>query len=226
MKAYINTTAASLGLALALIGASDLKANLNFRVDIDTASLAGAANGPFFLDFQLNEGSGSLTNAVTLSDFVFDGGSATGTASTWGNASGSLSNNIWLSDDPTSPFNEIFQGFSAGTTGIHFEASITQQIPGATPDGFFVSILDSENNFPQIDTDAPDGVSLVALNINSSNTISDLGAYSSTSPLGVVASVGTPVPEASTMGMVFGGFALGLAGLRRFGRRSRVSVVE
>ena len=207
---------AGFGLACALALTSALKANLDFRVDIDTSSLPSAANGPFYLDFQLNEGSGTLANSVQLTDFTFDGGHATGSSTAFGQAGGSLGTSIWLSDDSSNPFNEIYQGFSADTTGIHFEVSISQNVAGVTPDEFAVAILDSESGLPQIGTSAPDGVSLVTLNIDAANTLGDVSTYSSTSPAGVIASAGVPVPEASTMGFAFGAFAVGLAGVRRW----------
>jgi len=210
---------AGLSLAFGLALAPALKANLDFRVDIDTSALVSAPNGPFYLDFQLNEGSSSLANSVQLTDFTFDGGHATGTPSAWGQAGGTLGTSMWLKDDSADPFNEILQGFSSDTTGIHFEVSISQNLAGVTPDAFTVAILDSETGLPQIGTDAPDGVSLITLNIDANDTLGDVKAYSSTLPEGVLASVGTPVPEASTMGFAFGAFALGLAGLRRWSRR-------
>jgi len=209
---------AGFGLALALALAPMLKANLDFHVDIDTSSLVSAPNSPFYLDFQLNEGSGSLANSVQLTNLWFDNGHAIGSPQSWGQAGGSLGTSIWLQDDPSNPFNEILQGFSDGTTGIHFEVSVSQNVAGVTPDEFAVAILDSESGLPQIGTNAPDGVSLVTLNIGAQTTLWNVNAYSSTEPAGVIASVGTPVPEASTMGFAFGVFALGLAGVRRWNR--------
>jgi hypothetical protein len=213
---------AGFGLALALALAPALKANLDFHVDIDTSSLASAPNSPFYLDFQLNEGSGSLANSVQLTNIWFDHGSAIGTPMAWGQAGGSLGTSIWLHDDPASPFNEILQAFSDGTTGVHFEVSISQNAAGATPDEFAIAILDSESGLPPIVTNAPDGISLVTFKVDANTTLADVNAYSSTEPAGVLASVGTPVPEASTMGLAFGAFALGLAGVRRWSRRRAV----
>jgi len=210
---------AGFGLALALALVPALKANLDFHVDIDTSSLVSAPNSPFYLDFQLNEGSGSLTNSVQLTDLWFDNGHAIGAPSVWGQAGGTLGTGIWLQSDPSNPFNEILQGFSDGTTGIHFEVSVSQNAAGVTPDEFAVAILDSESGLPQIGTNAPDSVSLVTLAIDANTTLADVNAYSSTEPAGVLASVGAPVPEASTMGVAFGAFALGLAGVRRWRRR-------
>ena len=68
---------AGFGLALALALAPALKANLDFHVDIDTSTLTLAPNAPFYLDFQLNEGSGSLANSVQVTHIWFDNGNAT-----------------------------------------------------------------------------------------------------------------------------------------------------
>lgn len=217
MNAPIKSNIAKLALALALLCSPLLKAaNFNFHIDLDTAALNSAPNAPFFLDFQLNEGSGSLTNSATLSNFTFDGGSAAGSPSIFGNATGSLGGTVSLFDSPASPFNEFFQGFTAGTTGIHFDASISQNSPGATPDGFAVAILDSEPGFPQIATNAPDGVSLVSLGIKAANSLADVGVYGSTLPAGVTATV---IPEPSDVAAFLGIAVSLLAGFHRFGKR-------
>ena len=210
---------ASLGLAL-LCSPLVKAATFTFHVNIDTTALVSAANGPFLLDFQLNEGSGTLPNSVTLSNFTFDNGAATGSASIFGNASGSLSGGIVLNDNSVDTFNEIFQGFSATTTGIHFDVVTSQSSPGATPDTFSASILDSESGNPQITTNAPDGVSLITLNIGTANTLADVGVYDSLSPSGVSASAVSAIPEPSTTAALFGAAVMGMAGFHRF-RSSR-----
>ena len=211
-----------LSSALALGGASALRADpFEFHVDLDTSGLLSADNAPFFLDFQLNEGSGTLANSVTLSNFSFDSGASSGSAMMFGNATGSMASSITLSADSGSPFNELFQGFSTTTTGIHFNVSISQNSPGATPDGFAVSVLTSEANNPQIPTAAPDGVSLVTLDIGTANVLADVKTYGSVSPAGVSASASaSAVPEPSTTAALFGLAATTLAGVFRLRRRS------
>ncbi len=39
--------------------------SISWQVDLDTSALAGSPDGPFSLDFQLNQGSGLATNTVT-----------------------------------------------------------------------------------------------------------------------------------------------------------------
>jgi PEP-CTERM motif len=214
MNTFLKNHAAKLLAGLALLAAPALKAQLTFHVDINTSALSSALNAPFFLDFQLNQGSGSLNNSVTLSNFSFTSGGATGTASLFGNATGSLTSTVSLTDTTVSPFNEFFQGFSTSTTSIHFDAVVSQHVPGVTPDGFLVAILDSEAGFPQIATSSPDGVSLVALGIGSANTLADVHTYSSISPRGVTALV-SAVPEPSTYAAAGGAMLLGLIALRR-----------
>ena len=217
MKTRIHHLALA-ALAVALLGAPLAKAGstFDFQVNLYTTGLTGAANSPFYLDFQLNEGSGTLPNSVTLSNFSFDNGSATGSASIFGTGTGDLMSSITLSASSSSVFNELYQGFANGTTGIHFDVSITQNSPGSEPDGFHVAILDSESGLPQLATNAPDGVSLVSLNIGSANTLSDIGFYSSTSP----AVTATAVPEPATTAAGLGAAALALVGFLRSRKRA------
>ncbi len=171
-------------------------ANFTYHVDLNVAALLAApTTGPYDLDFQLN-GDGlpaAATNTVTLSNFAFTLGSASGTATTFGNASGSLNSGVVLTLNAANTFNELYQGFSATTTDIQFDVSSTQKGSGITPDTFLVSILD--NSLGQITTNAPDTVSLVTESINGPVTLAGVHAYQSTSPAGVIANV---VPEPST----------------------------
>jgi hypothetical protein len=199
MKYTKSSVFTQLALAATLVCSSALQAApFNFHVDLNTSALIGVANSPFLLDFQLNEGSGALANQVTLSNFSFTSGSATGVPTLLGSVSGSLGSTVTLNDSPASPFNEFFQSFANGTTSIHFDVSLSQNIPGATPDGFFVGILDSELGFPQLFTNAPDTLSLITLNLSNSNALSDIGTYHTTIPAGVTAQV-SPIAAASAV---------------------------
>ncbi|MGC3988201.1 MAG: NF038129 family PEP-CTERM protein [Chthoniobacteraceae bacterium] len=209
MIKFIRTSILTAGLFAGLLVSAQKAeaANFTFHLTLNTSALASAANGPFYLDFQLSSGGASATNTVTLSNFSFAGGSATaGTVNTNGTASGSLSSSVTLSDSSSSPFNEFYQGFSLSTSSISFDVTTTQSIVGTTPDGFAVSILDSESGNPQIYTNAPDTASLVLLNIGSSNKLSDVQTYSSTSPVGVTTVAA--VPEPSAFLCLLGGAAL------------------
>ena len=85
---------------------------LSFEVDINTSPLLNNLNGPFSLDFQLNPGTGAATNTVNLTNFAFTAGSATGSPSLSGNATGSLGSSVSLSD-ASDTFSEFYQGFAA-----------------------------------------------------------------------------------------------------------------
>jgi len=176
--------------ACIMISASTSKAALIYHVDINTTSLVGSLDGPFSLDFQLNDGSGTLAgvNTVTLSNFVFTGGNPTGSASLFGDATGSLSSTVTLTDDVSS--NEFFQGFSAGTTKISFNVLMTTVPEGPAPDAFSMAILD--NTLSNISTNGT-GDSLMLVNINSAS-LSLSAVLTSTSTSGVTVAV-SPVPE-------------------------------
>ncbi|HTQ30831.1 MAG TPA: NF038129 family PEP-CTERM protein [Opitutaceae bacterium] len=219
MNMHLPPSLTRLVLVSALLCAPALRAGIfDFHIDFDTGALTSAPNAPFYLDFQLNEGSGSLPNSVTLSHFVFDGGSPLGSPMPWSDGTGDLSSAVSLSDSPSSPFNEFSQGFTPGTTGIHFDVAISQNSPGAIPDEFAAAILDSEPGYPQIATNAPDGVSLVTLDIAAANALADVQTYGSTSPAGVTATA--IIPEPSDAVALFGGAAALLAGFCRFRRRT------
>ena len=129
-----------LGSATAMAGPVDLQFNLN------TSSLVGL--GPFYLAFQLVDGSGTgdANNTVSLSDFGFHGGSTGATADAlFGGASGSLLSGITLTD--SNPFfNAAIQSFTAGTA-LSFVAIFTNNADvGPFNDMFMMSLLDGGGN--------------------------------------------------------------------------------
>src|SRR5947208_12977896 len=84
-------------IVFALFVANPLcRADLTFDVSLDTSGLMGHPAGPFYIDFQLNDGSGNFTigvNTVTIGNFTFGPpGGATGTPHLFGGATGSLTN--------------------------------------------------------------------------------------------------------------------------------------
>src|SRR5262245_1310147 len=102
------------GFALSLL--CFLSANLGFaqvRVSLDTSSLVGQP-GPFSLDFQLNDGSGTGdgNNRARLTDFDFDGGAAAGVPQLTGGASGDLQSSVTLNE--TAFLNRFQQQFVPG----------------------------------------------------------------------------------------------------------------
>jgi hypothetical protein len=214
--------------AIALLNAPALRAQtLAFNVNLNTATLNSqdSANTPFYLDFQLNYGSGQPTSTVTLSNFQFTGGSASGSPTLIGTASGSLSSGASLTASSSSDLNELYQQFSAATTDIKFTATVSENGSGGTPTEFTAAILDNSLGFPaQLYTTAPDQESLVTLDLSSSATLGSVGGFTSissadtnTAVTGVGATIS--VPEPSTTAAILGGAALMLAFYARRSRR-------
>jgi hypothetical protein len=155
-------------------GSSTSRANLMFNVSLGTSGLIGHPAGPFYIDFQLNDGSGTgdANNIVTINNFMFDGGNAVGSPlPPIGGASGSLSSSVSITDSGF--VNEFTQQFNPGDT-ISFTVSLTTKVDlGLTHDAFSFSILDSLLS-PIPTTNFADAFLFV--NINSANlTIADLG---------------------------------------------------
>ncbi len=213
-----------LALGLAVFAAPAVKAGtFSFHIDLNVSALLSASSGaPFDLDFQLNRGDSTIGNTVTISNFSFDNGAASGSATVAGGVTGDMNSSIVLNDsDSANGFNEIYQDFSGTTTGIHFDVVTSQSSTGTTQDAFSVQLYDTNGNV--VATNAADGMSLVLLPIafsGSSNSLSDVSTFSSTSPSGVTASA---IPEPSTTAALFGGAAVMLVGLRRFTQKRKVA---
>jgi hypothetical protein len=137
-------------LLLMLAGVATLpsraRAGALYNVSIDTSSLIGNAAGPFSLDFQLTDGSGTNdgNNTVTLSNIVFGTGSPSGTASTSGDVSGDLASGLTLIDSDF--LNEFTQTFTPGGV-LSFAVNLTGNVDaGGVPDEFTLGILDNTNS--------------------------------------------------------------------------------
>ena len=152
--------------ALSFVNAPDCRANLIFDVTLATSSLIGNPAGPFYIDFQLNDGSGTgdTNNTVTINNFLFDGGSAAGSPLPGiGGASGSLFSSVGITDSAF--LNEFTQQFFAGVT-LSFRVNLTTNLDsGLTPDAFSFAILD--NTLTPLPTTGL-GDALLLVNINSS----------------------------------------------------------
>ena len=199
------------GLTAAVFGTTAARANLSYSVDLNLLSLVGNSSAPFSLDVQSNYGSGP-GNTVTLSNVVFTGGSATGSATLNGGVTGGLSSSLVFNDSAAQPYNEFYQAISAGTTNIKFNVNLTTNAAGITPTSFSVAILD--NNLMNIPTSDPSfGDTLVLASINGSQTT--IASYMSTGATGGVTASLTTIPEPSTAAALFGSAAVVAVLLRR-----------
>ncbi len=131
-------------LALAICLTPFGKADTVYNFSMNTTPLVG--NGPFALDLQFLDGSGTgdANNTVTLTSFAFGGGGPSGGGTATGGASGSFALGVTLQD--TSFFNEYFENFTPGTL-LSFTIDTTN-VPdsGGTPDLFTIALLDSSGN--------------------------------------------------------------------------------
>ena len=150
---------------LVYVHAALAHADFIFDVFVDTLPLIGHPAGPFSLEFQLNDGSGTNdgNNTALLSDFEFFGGMPVGSPTLIGGASGALSSNIVLADNEF--LNEFFQEFVPGP-GLSFHVELTTNVdPGPQPDQFSFAILDC--NLVEIPTNGPaDALLIVDITAN------------------------------------------------------------
>jgi hypothetical protein len=125
-------------------GSSTSRADLMFNVSLGTSGLIGHPAGPFYIDFQLNDGSGTgdANNTVTINNFMFGGGNAVGSPlPSIGGAGGSLFSSVSITDSGF--LNEFTQQFNPGSM-LSFSVLLTTNVdPGLTPDAFSFSILDN-----------------------------------------------------------------------------------
>jgi hypothetical protein len=190
----------SLLLALAPTAKATTYPDLQYNVTLNLSSLDLLPNAPFSLDLQLVTGSAApnITNTVTLSNFVFTGGTASGTPDyTNGNESGSLASSVVLTTGTTPSF--------------HVDQTPNSELVSSgtpIPDQFNVSILDSNlNNVPTTDPSgaANDTYTLVSSAISSSETASNVNYYT----------LATPEPSSAALSFIAIGGMLGLVLLRR-----------
>jgi hypothetical protein len=180
-------------------------AAISINVNMDTSALIANPSAPFSLDFQFNDGGVLGNNTATVSNFTYSGGTATGSATSFGGATGNIGSSITFDNSDT--FQELFQTFTPGTI-LSFDVDLTTNVDGVTPDAFVFSILD--NTLANIPTTGL-GNSLLLVNLDGINP-----SIFTSSGLGQFATVTTNVvPEPSTMAAL--GF--GLVGL--FARKKK-----
>src|ERR1043166_1656402 len=85
-------------------------APINFHVQFNTTALIGSPLAPFYLDLALTDGSGTLAgpNTVTITNFLYGGGSPPAAPFITGTASGNIGSTVTLADTPNF-FNELYQ---------------------------------------------------------------------------------------------------------------------
>jgi hypothetical protein len=208
---------------LALTAAS--RADFNFTVTLNVASLVSNINGPFSLDLALTQG-GSQVNTVTISAFQFGGtGGFTNTMQTvpGSGVTGSFTSGpIVLTNSGLD--NEVYQTFAAGVTSITFNVDETNhaQLAGS-PDAFTVSILDgSLANIPTTDTNSNDIAAGTYALVSSSSAVqstTQLGVFQSTASGEAPGVTASAVPEPASALMLLCG-AVGLMARRRTFRRA------
>ena len=211
--------AALLSGSLLLAFSPKSRADLDYTVTLDTASLVGNVNEPFSLDFVLGSGSQfpDSDNTVKLSNFVFTGGSAGAVSYSNGGETGSTASTVTLTNSGED--NELAQYFTNTTTAISFNVDETSNTNNPFPDQFDVAILDSGlNNIPT--TDPSGGNTLLLENINTAQTLASVNTYQSTATGEAPGVTTSAAPEpGSVVGLLDGLGALGLCARMKARRR-------
>ncbi len=216
MKQIIHTkfiAARLIAVAGLVISAAASQAAI-YHVDINTAalnSLPANAHAPFSLDFQFNDGGVLGNNTVTISNFTYSGGAATGSPFTLGGALGDIGSTVTF--DNSSFAQELFQTFTPGAV-LGFDLSLTQFVDGATPDSFVVAILDTD--LFNITTNGL-GNSLLQADINTTNplTITQLGLASGTGDYAGINLAAVPEPGTALYGAMLIGTCVSLRRRRK-----------
>jgi hypothetical protein len=222
----VRACGAGFAAAILLALAPAVHASLYYSVTLNVGSLQSNPDGPFSLDLQLISGSQGVTNSVYVNSFSYTNTSLSGTAQTIGLASGSAASGISLTTNSGTGFSDFYQplSISSGTASISFivAQSLNSEVgTGApTPDQFEVFLDDGNTTDGYVPTTAPGGVDALAIStISDTETVSQIGSYSSTSPdAGVTTAVA--VPEPGSAGLLL----LGVAGL--VARRKRSATAQ
>lgn len=110
-----------------------------YNVTMDTTPLETNPNAPFYLDFTL---AGQNGNTVTISNFTYGGGAATGSPVIFqGDASGSISSSVTLDTLGAQASNELYQSFTPGST-LSFTVTSNNIVLGGSPPDQFLFQMD------------------------------------------------------------------------------------
>jgi hypothetical protein len=204
-NSYIQKSLAPLALVCALFGAATSHAAV-YYFSINTSalqSLPASTSAPFYLDFQFNDGGLLGNNTAVINVYDFGGGSAMGSAVTFGGAAGDILSGVTF--DNSQPFQELYQEFNPGTS-LSFVMNLTTAMDIPAPDFFSVAILDS--SLQNITTDGF-GNSLVNFSLDAT-TPTETYSNGNGSFAGVNAAA---IPEPSSLLMALG--VVAVVGLRR-----------
>jgi hypothetical protein len=173
------------------------QAGIIYDVSLNTTPLIGHPAAPFWLGFELADGSGTGdgNNAALLSNFQFGTGGAIGSPFLSGSAIGDVSALVVLTDAaPTSVF---VQSFAPGGT-LSFQLFLSTNVDaGGVPDTFIMSILD--NTFTPIPTVAgPPLNPFISIDIDSDNpTVQTFASDPTQFPAGGGDAIDIPAPSIS-----------------------------
>jgi hypothetical protein len=220
-----RSACSTVALALALLGilgpGPSRAGSVTYDVSVSTSSLSGQ---PGNLDFQFNPGGlGALVATATVTNFQTAGGIPAPSSTLTGDASGALPGTLTL--DNGTAFNDVFQGFTYGTS-LSFDLTLSGPALGG-PAGTFgssfaLSLYDAAGITPLLTTD-PNG-SVLTVDLNADGTTSaQLFPQSPTNstPAASASPVGAVVPEPSSLVLLVSTLPAGMVVLRRLrGRRA------
>lgn len=178
-----------------------------YSVTLDTSNLTG----PFYVEFQLNDGSGTNdgNNTVELSNFQFGGGGPVGSLTTLtGGTTGSLTTGVVITD--SSFFNEFIQQFDPGSI-LSFELHLIPNLDSGSPDQFSFAILDDQQF--ELPTES-DSDAFLTIDFTSPLSVQPFSSALGSDPF-LTAPTIKAIPAPGTLALLL----VGLGGLLRFGKR-------
>jgi hypothetical protein len=211
----------ALFVALSLSSLPAMGATITYDVTVDTADLVNVGNGPYYLDFQMNYGSGLSGNTATVSDFnVAAAGAAIPYPAPNGTFSGNIGSGFQFADSNPNPYTGVYEAFTPGQT-LSFQVTLSENATTSTPDAFVFGIDDSSTfeiptSSPGIGS-APDDSGVLSLfNIYGQNYTHPVvvDTYSGTGEYSDVTVTVTPVPLPATAWLLLSGL-VGLGLTRR-----------